>query len=530
MLKKREKIFNYILSTLFFSIITGLLVGTVIVLFKAAAAFVIDLSAYAYSAARENPLFIFIGVGILALIALGYTLLYRVFPNAKGGGIPTSVGIMRGILPIEWLKTTVSVFFASLVTFFTGVPLGTEGPSVQIGTAIGKGVSLAGGKKRKALDRYIMTGGASAGFTVATGSPIAGLVFALEEVHQSISPLIMIASAASVVAAKAASNFLSPIFGVSPTLFHPIDLVPVTPKDFWMPVVISLAVGFASVAFLKYYDLLHTFWSKKLSKVPQYVKMLSVLAVTLAFGIASSNFISTGHSLTDILLHPAMPIYMIALAIIIRSTLMIFASSSGITGGMFLPIMALGALTSALLGNIFILLGMDEAFYPYLVLLGITASVSGMMKMPLTASVFAIEALSLSNNILSVLITTTLSFLVVDIFGINSITESVLEKRILSMYKGKKQHVCEAYVNVLGGSFAIGKQIRDVLWPSDLFILSVKHLDEGRANTHDLGETVLLEGDVLHIRFSTYDLKETHRELASLLGEQKFSDIEQNEI
>nr|MBQ5811738.1 chloride channel protein [Clostridia bacterium] len=530
MLKKRRKIFNYILSTLFFSIITGLLAGTVIVIFKAAAAFVIDLSGKSYALARENPLLIFIGIGILAVIALGYTLLYRVFPNAKGGGIPNSVGILRGILPIDWFKTTVTVFFASLVTFFTGVPLGTEGPSVQIGTAIGKGVSLAGGKKRTALDRYIMTGGASAGFTVATGSPIAGLVFALEEAHQSISPLIMIAGAAAVVAAKAASNFLSPIFGVSPVLFHHIELIPVTPKDFWMPVVISLAVGFISVAFLKYYTVLHDFWKKIFSKSPVYVKILSVLVITFALGLVSSTFISTGHSLTDILLHPATPIYMIVLALIIRSSLMIIASSSGITGGMFLPIMALGALVASLLGNIFILLGMDASYYPFLVMLGITAAVSGMMKMPLTASVFAIEALSLSGHILSVLITTTLAFLVVDIFGSNSITESVLENRIHSMHKRKKPQVYEAFVTVCDGTFAVGKQARDVLWPSNMIILSVKHSDEKRANATELGEKILFADDVLHIRLSTYNINETYRELSSLIGEQKLDFAEQKEI
>ena len=71
----------------------------------------------------------------------------------------------------------------SLLSFLMGVPLGNEGPSVQIGTAVGRGTTRIALRKRFAWDRYSMTGGACAGFAVATGAPISGILFAVEEAH-----------------------------------------------------------------------------------------------------------------------------------------------------------------------------------------------------------------------------------------------------------------------------------------------------------------------------------------------------------
>ena len=71
----------------------------------------------------------------------------------------------------------------SYIAFFTGLPLGNEGPSVLIGTALGRGTNNLF-NRTPAWDRYVMTGGAAAGFAVATGAPATGIIFALEEVHK----------------------------------------------------------------------------------------------------------------------------------------------------------------------------------------------------------------------------------------------------------------------------------------------------------------------------------------------------------
>ena len=72
-------------------------------------------------------------VGWLAAVILNYA------PEARGGGIPTAITILRGIVPFHWIKSILSVFGSAMLTYFCGVPLGNEGPSVQMGTAVGRG-------------------------------------------------------------------------------------------------------------------------------------------------------------------------------------------------------------------------------------------------------------------------------------------------------------------------------------------------------------------------------------------------------
>ncbi|MBQ7983048.1 MAG: hypothetical protein IJ302_05735, partial [Clostridia bacterium] len=68
--------------------------------------------------------------------------------------------------------------------------------------------------------------------------------------------------------------------------------------------------------------------------------------------------------------------------------------------------------------------------------------------------------------------------------------------------------------------FAIGKQVRDIFWPANLFVLSVQHTTDRQAELDERGDKTIREGDLLQVRYSTYDPGETERELAAICGEQ----------
>ena len=160
---------NILLPCLLFSVITGIFTGTLIFLFKAAASFVIGKSEELYAVVRSQPGHIPLFILGIALVGLSSAVLLRCVPDARGGGIPTAIAILRGLIPFCWVKTIVFVFASSMLTYFGGVPLGNEGPSVQMGTAVGRGTVSLFTRKNQAWDRYIMTGGACAGVAAATG-------------------------------------------------------------------------------------------------------------------------------------------------------------------------------------------------------------------------------------------------------------------------------------------------------------------------------------------------------------------------
>ena len=463
-------------------------------------------------------------VALLALLGISFMLsyVYKRLPSVRGGGIPTSIGILRGIITFKWLRTLLGVFIVSLGSFLIGVPLGNEGPSVQIGTAVGKGSVQPFSKKHRAWERYSMTGGACAGFCVATGAPVSGIVFAIEEAHQRISPMIVIVSSVSVMFSRITTELLSPMLGVSINLFPRLNLPSLQIKDIWLPLVIGVLLGLFAVAFLNYYRLIYSFFNKLLKKLPHAYKIFIVFALTLIFGLVSFKYISTGHGLIEELLSTNnIAIIALILILLIRSTLTLFANTNSVTGGLFLPIMALGTVISSVIAKATILLGLSESYYTVILVLGITACISGMMKMPITAIVFAIEALSAYDNILYVIAVSATAYVITEIFRAESINDTVIERRSHELNGIRESKIVDTFVTVKKNTFAVGKQIRDIFWPRGLLVLAVKK-DEKRENEVDqYGGKALIDGDVLHIRYTTYDENQTVSELYAIVGEQE---------
>ena len=156
-----------------------------------------------------------------------------------------------------------------------------------------------------------------------------------------------------------------------------------------------------------------------------------------------------------------------------------------------------------------------------ILVLGITACISGMMTMPLTAIVFGIEALGCYENLLPVIIASSVTYMITELCGAKSINDQVLENRLKAQNKGKKAIVIDTFVTVKPGTFAVGKQIRDIFWPANLFVLSVKHSEKAQAKVDEHGDSSLRAGDILHIRYSTFDDKRTREELMAIIGEQE---------
>jgi hypothetical protein len=246
-----------------------------------------------------------------------------------------------------------------------------------------------------------------------------------------------------------------------------------------------------------------------------------VFAVTLLLGLFSFSFISTGHDLILELLDGKIAIGMLILLLLVRSTLTLSANANGITGGLFVPIMALGVLVASILAKGLVQFAGEEQ-YAMILVLGLTACISGMMKTPLTAILFSVEALGCYNNLLPVVVAASLAFVIPELFGAESINDVVLERRASAQREKSTPKVFDTFVTVQDNSFAVGKQIRDIFWPRNLFVLSVQHGKKHGAEVDEHGGKEIREGDILHVRYSTYEEEKTAEELMDIVGEQVF--------
>ena len=508
---------NHLLPCLGFSVLTGILAAIIITAFKIAVTEVIELSEYAYHAVRENPVWIpvlIIGAAALGLIS---SLLLTLSRSCRGGGIPTSVAAIRGVVSFKWQRCIPILPISSLVTYLCGVPLGTEGPCVQLGTAIGDGVVGCLGKKHKGWRRYIMTGGASAGFSIATASPITAIIFSMEELHKHFSPLLLTVASVTVLSAQTTVQILAELgIGSAAGFFH-FETIPaaIAAKEYFAPVLIGLACGIASILFTKCYHIVDGFIRKLLKKLPIKVVYPILFALTAVVGFFFAESLGTGHHLTDgILFNGRTAWYLLLLIFLVRMLGMMVTNTAGVTGGVFLPTISFGALIGALMAEAMIGLGwLSEDSYVLMVVLGIAAFLGATSRIPLTAAVFAVEALGGIYNILPIVIAVAISLIVAEASGIEDFTDTVIESKMNSVHSGCKPMVVTVPLTVKEGSFAVGKETRDTLLPHSCVLVSYE------AAGHHHGHA-FMAGDVLTVRYETYNPRATRDELIAIVGEQ----------
>ena len=517
-IKKTTEIKIKLIPYILFPMTIGVLSGLVIFLFKIAAAAVMHCSERIYDLVRQNPIYLPLLVLGAAAIGAVAALVLKFAKECRGGGIPTAIASIRGLIPIKWVQGIFVLFFSALLTFFAGVPLGNEGPSVQMGAAVGEGSSRLSGKNKLAWKRYLMTGGACSGFAIATGATLSGIMFALEEAHRRFSTTVFTVASISVLTGVVTQKALSRIFDVDITAFD-LTITEVLPlRSLWAALIIGAVCGGASILFTHLYRAVKNTSKNKLGKVPFAAKLIMIFAVTAVLGFFSANFIGTGHSLIEAILHGKTAWYAILLAFFVRAILMIAASNEGVSGGIFVPSLAFGAMIASLISDALIALGLiDGQYYTILIVVGMASFLSSSSRTPITAITFAAEALCVATNILPVVCGVVASYIVAEISGKISFADTVIEAHAEAAHRGKSTVIISSHLVVQEGSFADGMEIRDILWPPTCAVLSI---DKKLSHTLHHSPHEVREGDMLHLHYQTYDPEKTMEMLTAILGEQ----------
>lgn len=254
------------------------------------------------------------------------------------------------------------------------------------------------------------------------------------------------------------------------------------------------------------------------------MQLTLVFVLCGAAGLWARDFIGGGH---ELIVHiNARSVVPLALLLIfcLKFFLVPVANVSGATGGLFIPTLALGALIGALLAELFIAWGVNPDYYKIIVVLSISGFMSAASRVPLSAIMLALEAMNGTGNILFIAVSVSVSFMLLELTKLPAINDIVLETTIkISTHERQPKNV-EISLEVKPDAFVAGKTVRDVLWPANTIILSVTRAEHtesenGERLTKD-GEKELKAGDILRLRFQTYDEETTVSGLLALLGEQ----------
>src|SRR3984957_11485127 len=178
-------------------------------------------------------------------LGMGY-LLWRYFPDARGSGVPQTKAAMFARDGVITMRTLLGKFFCTATTLASGIPLGREGPSVQVGAGIASVLGRRLGLKPASVKALIPIGAAAA-IAAAFNTPLAAVLFSLGEIMGDLNAPVL----GSVVLASATSWLVLRLLLGNNPLFQVPQYQLVHPLEFAIYALLGISGGLVSVAFTK---------------------------------------------------------------------------------------------------------------------------------------------------------------------------------------------------------------------------------------------------------------------------------------
>src|SRR3954465_11969517 len=367
--------------SLMLSLVIGALVGLVVVAFILLTG---GLAALMYPATGGGT-WRRILVPTLGALLTGY-LLYKYFPLARGSGIPQT----RAALFIHdgriSLKSVVGKFVCCSISLASGIPLGREGPSVYIGSGLASTIARRLGLSRAQVRSLIPVGGAAA-LAAAVNTPIAAVLFSLEEIVGDLHAPVL----GSVVLASAASwMVLHLVLGDNP-LFHVPGYHLVSMAELGVYVVLGVIGGFSSIAFVK----LLLWLRAQFAKMPRASLWIQPVAGGLTVGLLgyfAPQILGVGYDQVERVLNGDVVLKAVVILAVLKIIATSVAYASGNAGGIFGPSLFIGSMVGASVGGVAHMLFPASTAGPgAYALVGMGTAFAGIVRTPLTSVIMIFE-------------------------------------------------------------------------------------------------------------------------------------------
>ena len=345
-------------------------------------------------------------VPTLGSLATGY-LLYRFFPNARGSGIPqTKYALFVEDGRIRF-RTILGKFFCCSASLASGISLGREGPSVQIGAGLASMIA-----RRLSLStefvKALVPVGCSAALAAAFNTPIAAVLFSLEEILGDLHAPVL---GSVVLSSATAWMVLHLVLGDEP-LFHVAGYRLVHPLEFAIYAVLGVAGGLGSVCFVKLLLALR----KWFMSLPAKTVWLQPVAGGLTVGIMGffvPEVLGVGYNYVERVLNGDMVLRTVVLLIVLKIVATAVCYGSGNAGGIFGPALFIGAMIGGAVGSVaHSLLPAFTASPGAYALVGMGAAFAGIIRTPLTSVIMIFEVTRDYSIIVPLMIANLIAFFI----------------------------------------------------------------------------------------------------------------------
>lgn len=418
---------------------------------------------------QTNVVYIVLFFVFLAVLGLLIDWITKWEVDSSGSGIPQVYAEVKGHMEANWAKVLFSKIVAGVMAALGGLSLGPEGPSVQIGGMAGKGVArLFKGSKTDEL-RLILVGSA-VGITAAFNAPLAGVLFVMEEINHGFDKtLIFIALVSAIV-----SDFISKsIFGQSTVLTFPINNIPL--ENYWILIVLGIVIGVIgyvyNIGMIKSSDFVNSL------KIPSQLKFVAVFIISGVVALTIPQISDGGHFMMDMLGVAIPSLGVLVLLLVLKYLFSMFSFSSGAPGGIFLPILVLGAYIGAIFGSVVVpALGMEHVLIYKFIVISMAGFFAATVRSPITGIVLIAEMCGSTESLVAMIIVSLIAYVVPTILGNEPIYESLYDRLLLNknreFVKKPSKHVLSEYVVPLDCDY-INFKIKDIPFPKNAIVVSV---------------------------------------------------------
>lgn len=405
-------------------------------------------------------------------------------PATSGSGIPQIDAEVAGSYEAPWRRVIPAKFAEGTLLAFSGLSLGREGPSVQLGGMSGKAVSELLGRKR-GEERLLVTCGAAAGMSAAFHAPLTGVLFALEEIHREFSaPLII-----SVMSSTVVADFLvSQVLGVQPVVS--LSFVRDLPHpNYVLVVLLGIVCGLAGALHNRGMFLTQELFGRIGRGVP-YARYAVPFALAGIAAFVWPELMCGGDSILEVILSPQTPLVGTLLALLVGKYLITSVCfGSGAPGGTLFPLVVLGALLGGIFSYVMDACGLSMTFFPNFVALGVAGLFSGVVRAPVTAVVLVFELTGSFDALLSVSIVSIVAYVVSGLTKTDAFYDHLLAPFLMrgagELGESQSGEKDLGTVTVRTGSRLEGMHVRDVPWPDGLRLVTIERAGALIAPTGD---------------------------------------------
>lgn len=409
-------------------------------------------------------------------------------PMSTGSGIPQVSAEVSGRIHTRWYKVLPAKWIGGILSLGFGLTLGREGPSIQMGAATGQMVGDVL-RRPEAEKRFILSSGAAAGLAAAFNAPLAGIVFALEEIHRNTSSVALIGA---MVASITADFVCVRIFGLQPVLSFPgMETLPLLYYG-WLPV-LGVVTGLSGVLFTKGIHGTKKWYAAW--RVPVWVKTSFAFALTALLLLRAPQLFGSGEEL----IYFAGENQWGALAALatfgMKLALVWICFGSGLPGGIFFPLLVLGYFLGHIGGTVIADIGwLPAVFVLNFGVLAMAGHLTAIVRAPLTAMVLIAEMSGSFRMMLPIGVVALFAYLTAEALRCAPIYETLQERmlkdapEVTTAWKPTRERTLAEFC-VEYGSRLDGKKIRDIPWPDNFLLVAVKRgekeiIPSGRVELH----------------------------------------------